>query len=166
MPLRGRKRDIWEGGHRIPSIISWPAIVQGDTGRVSWEMIFTHDFLATIMDVLQVKRTGEWNGRSILPLLKAPPAPAQSRMVYAEEDNVMPIHGMGWMFNGWDPKVNGTQTDFRYGRWKYVHNSKSCSYSDCRKPQQFDLATDLGDSVDVSAVVEFLSSHFCSVCIL
>lgn len=27
-PLRGRKRDIWEGGHRIPSIISWPAVVQ------------------------------------------------------------------------------------------------------------------------------------------
>lgn len=22
-PLRGRKRDIWEGGHRIPSIISY-----------------------------------------------------------------------------------------------------------------------------------------------
>ena len=44
-----------EGGHRIPSVVSWPAVVQGDSGRVSWEMIVTSDFLATIMDVLQVK---------------------------------------------------------------------------------------------------------------
>ena len=44
-----------EGGHRIPSVVSWPAVVQGDAGRVSWEMIVTSDFLATIMDVLQVK---------------------------------------------------------------------------------------------------------------
>ncbi len=132
-----------EGGHRIPSIVSWPAVVQGDTGRVSWEMIVTSDFLATIMDVLQVKcackhllqfRTiasrpsahmllgyvslslslslslpppppprrpahqSDWgmDGRSILPLLKAPPTPAQTQMVYANGENVMPIHGMGW----------------------------------------------------------------------
>ena len=55
-PLRGRKRDIWEGGHRIPSVISWPAVVKGDAGRVSWEQVVTHDFLATIMDVLNVSR--------------------------------------------------------------------------------------------------------------
>ena len=24
-PLRGRKRDVWEGGHRVPGIVSWPA---------------------------------------------------------------------------------------------------------------------------------------------
>ena len=28
-PLRGRKRDVWEGGHRVPGIISWPAVVTG-----------------------------------------------------------------------------------------------------------------------------------------
>ena len=28
-PLRGRKRDVWEGGHRVPGIISWPAMVDG-----------------------------------------------------------------------------------------------------------------------------------------
>lgn len=28
-PFRGRKRDVWEGGHRVPGIISWPAVIQG-----------------------------------------------------------------------------------------------------------------------------------------
>ena len=28
-PLRGRKRDVWEGGHRVPGIISWPQMVNG-----------------------------------------------------------------------------------------------------------------------------------------
>jgi hypothetical protein len=32
-----------------------------------------------------------------------------------------------------------------------VRNSKSCSNTDCKGPQLFDLATDLGEHVDVSA---------------
>jgi len=38
----------------------------------------------------------------------------------------------------------------QYGHWKFVHNTKSCSSSDCYQPQLFDLATDLSESVDVS----------------
>ncbi len=77
-PLRGRKRDIWEGGHRTPGIISWPAVVKGEAGRVSWEMAVTHDFIATMMDVLNVSRPetqAQWgfDGRSLMPLLEAPP---------------------------------------------------------------------------------------------
>ena len=51
-PLRGRKRDVWEGGHRVPGIISWPAVVHGPA-RTSWDTVVTMDFLATVMDVLQ-----------------------------------------------------------------------------------------------------------------
>ena len=50
-PLRGRKRDVWEGGHRVPGIVSWPARVQG-AARVSWDTVTTMDFLATVMEVL------------------------------------------------------------------------------------------------------------------
>ena len=73
-PLRGRKRDIWEGGHRVPGIISWPAFIKGP-GRVSWKTVSTIDFLPTIMDILNVKRPKSqenWamDGTSILPLLR------------------------------------------------------------------------------------------------
>ena len=87
--MRGRKRDTWEGGHRTPGVISWPAVVQGETGRVSWELALTSDFLATIMDVLNVTRPAnqaDWgvDGRSLMPLLRSPPAKVpQTRYVYA-----------------------------------------------------------------------------------
>jgi hypothetical protein len=70
------------------------------------------------MDVLQVERPAhqaDWgmDGRSILPLLEAPPAPAQNQRVYVDGTNVMPVHGMGWMFDGWDATQNETHRGFR-----------------------------------------------------
>lgn len=154
--LRGRKRDIWEGGHRIPSVVSWPAVVQGTEGRVSWEQVTTSDFLATIMDVLKVERPAsqaDWgmDGRSIMPLLTAPvPKVPQTRTVYQDGTNVMPVHPMGWMYNGWNASDPTTHYGFRYGQWKLVRNSKSCSADDCKVAQLFNLADDLGERFDVS----------------
>ena len=154
-PLRGRKRDIWEGGHRIPSVISWPAVVAGDAGRESWELVTTADFLTTIMDALNVTRPAaqaDWSvdGRSLLPLLRAPVEAfdKQTQTVYADGKNVMPVHPMGWMYNGWDDKT--ADLGFRFGQYKYVRGSKSCSNDDCKKPMLFDLAADLGEHTDLS----------------
>ena len=156
-PLRGRKRDVWEGGHRIPSIVSWPAVVQGTKGRVSWEQITTSDFLTTIMEVLDVQRPAhqaDWtvDGRSILPLLSAPVSAfeVQDRHVYAEGKNVMPIHPMGWMYNGWNATDGVTNLGFRYGHWKFVHRSKS-STGIYNNAMLFDLSSDLGERDDVSS---------------
>lgn len=43
--LRGLKRDVWEGGHRVPFIIRWPGRIK--PGRVSGETISQVDLLAT-----------------------------------------------------------------------------------------------------------------------
>ena len=80
-------------------------MVEGDVGRVSWELALTADFLPTIMDVLNVSRPAhqsDWgmDGRSMLPLLKAPVSALdrQDRGVYADGKNVMPPQPMGWMY--------------------------------------------------------------------
>tara|TARA_B110000483_G_scaffold46243_1_gene57740 strand:+ start:1772 stop:3991 length:2220 start_codon:yes stop_codon:yes gene_type:complete len=50
---RGKKFDIYEGGHRVPFIASWPG--QIPAGTVSDEVICTTDFIATVADLLDVE---------------------------------------------------------------------------------------------------------------
>jgi len=44
--MRGLKRDLWEGGHRIPFIVRYPGVVPA--GVVSNELICQTDLMATI----------------------------------------------------------------------------------------------------------------------
>ena len=109
--LRGRKRDIWEGGHRVPGVISWPSVVKGPA-RESWDLVITSDFLATVMEVLDVDRPKEqqdwgFDGVSAMPTLRG---------------EARPDRGMGWLFNGFPSHNKG----YVYGKWKYVSGSKSC----------------------------------------
>jgi len=50
--LRGSKADIWEGGHRIPFIARWPAVIQPST--VSDQLICLVDLFATMADILNL----------------------------------------------------------------------------------------------------------------
>ena len=47
-PLRGLKRNLWEGGHRVPFIVSWPDRVPA--GRVSGRLVSQTDLLPTLAD--------------------------------------------------------------------------------------------------------------------
>ena len=44
-PLRGKKSQLWEGGHRVPFIVRWPARIQPG---VSEDLVSTLDMPATI----------------------------------------------------------------------------------------------------------------------
>lgn len=48
-PLRGLKRDIYEGGHRVPFIVRWPG--QVPAGRVSAGLVSQIDLMATLAAV-------------------------------------------------------------------------------------------------------------------
>jgi len=49
-PLRGLKRDIWEGGHRVPFVVKWPGVVPA--GKVSEALISQVDVFATLAAVV------------------------------------------------------------------------------------------------------------------
>lgn len=48
-PFRGIKSDIYEGGHRVPLIISWPEKIQKN--RVSDQLIGLNDLIATLTSI-------------------------------------------------------------------------------------------------------------------
>ena len=48
--LRGVKRDLWEGGHRVPFLARWPAEIPA--GKVQDEVICLTDLMATIAAIV------------------------------------------------------------------------------------------------------------------
>lgn len=67
--LREGKATIFEGGHRVPCIIKWPAQVQA--GTVCNELASTIDLFPTIAEILDLELPSKKiDGISILPLLK------------------------------------------------------------------------------------------------
>jgi arylsulfatase A len=67
--LRGAKRDLWEGGHRVPFVARWPARIK--PGTVSGETICHVDFTRTVASILGVALPGDAaeDSYNILPAL-------------------------------------------------------------------------------------------------
>lgn len=71
-PYRGRKRDLYEGGVRVPGILVWPDQVR--EGRVTDAPCVTSDYLPTVMEVLgETHDERPLDGESILPLIQGKP---------------------------------------------------------------------------------------------
>jgi arylsulfatase A-like enzyme len=66
-PLRGIKRDLYEGGIRVPMIVRWPAKIK--PGQVSDFVWANWDFLPTAADIAMAKPPKGIDGLSVLPLL-------------------------------------------------------------------------------------------------
>jgi arylsulfatase A len=69
-PLRGLKRDIYEGGHRVPFIIKWPGVLE--PGSSSDALVSQIDLMATLAAVLEVDLpdTAAEDSHNLLPLLQ------------------------------------------------------------------------------------------------
>lgn len=119
-PLRGYKRDAWEGGHRVPYIVRWPGVVQPAT--VSDELVHHADLIATFAELWGVRLpadAGE-DSFSLLPVLKGGRGPVRAHAVSCS--------------------ANGVQT-FREGPWKLICTAK---------PQLYHVALDVAEREDLA----------------
>jgi len=66
-PFRGGRGDLYEGGLRVPMIVSWPGKIPA--GQVSDFPCAAWDFLPTVADIASVKPEAGLDGISILPTL-------------------------------------------------------------------------------------------------
>src|SRR5690625_7351107 len=48
-PLRGGKRDLYEGGIRVQFIALWPGVIEA--GRVRYHISGFHDMMSTVSDI-------------------------------------------------------------------------------------------------------------------
>jgi arylsulfatase A-like enzyme len=71
--FRGHKADIYEGGHRVPFIVRWPAAIKA--GSENDETICTADLMATCAVIVgyTLKDNEGEDSYNLLPLLKGEP---------------------------------------------------------------------------------------------
>lgn len=69
--MRGRKIDLWEGGHRVPCFIRWPAGRLRPPGDIA-ELTEVQDILPTLVELcrLRTPRRAQFDGLSLAGLLR------------------------------------------------------------------------------------------------
>lgn len=127
-PLRGIKRDLYEGGIRVP-FIAWGKGVAKN--RVVAEPLANWDIFPTVADLTGTSKTllGGLDGLSFANLLQGKKSLAK------------PHEYLYWEFyeRGFDQAV-------RMGNWKAIRQRSLGN-----KMELFNLATDLGETIDVAA---------------
>ncbi len=123
-PLRGIKRDLYEGGIRVPAIARWPAVIR--PGQVSDHVWAFWDFLATCAELAGAAAPRGIDGLSILPVLQGGRAPGHEYLY-------------------WEFHERGFHQAVRFGDWKAIRFGRS------RPVELYDLAEDVGETRDLAA---------------
>jgi hypothetical protein len=66
-PFDGIKRDLWEGGFRVPTIAWWPGHIPA--GRIAFEPSQSQDWMATFAELAGVPSPARCDGVSLVPSL-------------------------------------------------------------------------------------------------
>lgn len=114
-PLRGKKAETWEGGQRVPAIITWPKRIP--PGIVSDEFVSTLDLYPTLAKITESKIPDglTMDGMEISEFLFSPETiklPERPFYYYARNGNVEAIRLGKWKLHiekskGWNEDING-----------------------------------------------------------
>ena len=128
-PLRGYKRDLYEGGIRVPLVARWPGKIEAgaETDHISafW------DFLPTVCDLAGVKTPRGIDGVSFAPSLLGSGDQQAHSFLY-------------WAFH-----ERGGRVAVRKGDWKLV--KYDVDKNPKAKWELYDLSKDIGETRDVSS---------------
>jgi arylsulfatase A-like enzyme len=126
-PLRGTKRDLYEGGIRVPTIMHWPGHIPA--GSESEVLAYFPDLFPTLTELAGLDRDRHADGISLVPTL-------------LHDGLHQPSHdALYWEFH----ESGKSSQAVRLGRWKAV-----------RKPigtgaiELYDLETDLGETTNLA----------------
>lgn len=124
-PFRGHKRDLTEGGIRVPLIVHWPARIAA--GQVSAHVGAFWDFLPTLAELAYTDPPKDTDGISFAPTLQGQTQTNHHEYLY------------------WEFHERGFQQAVRAGEWKGIRPQVD------EKLQVFNLKQDPGEKTDVAA---------------
>jgi arylsulfatase A-like enzyme len=128
-PFKGHKRDLYEGGIRVPMIARWPG--QIPAGAVSGHVGAFWDVMPTVCDIAGIRTPDGIDGISMLPALRKDEALQKEH------------HHLYWEFH----ELGGRQA-VRSGKWKAVRYS--VSYNRDKGVELYDLEKDRAEKNDVA----------------
>ena len=124
-PLQGYKRDMYEGGIRVPMIVRWPGKIPAQkTSDAPW---YFADFLPTAANLAQIAPPEGIDGISILPTLLARTQDTSDRFLY------------------WEFFERGFQQAVRWRNYKAIRAKQG------QPLLLFDLSKDIGETRNVAA---------------
>jgi arylsulfatase A-like enzyme len=126
-PLRGIKRDLYEGGIRVPMIVQWPARIQ--KGRVSDQIVTFWDFFPTAAELAGTTAPPGIDGISLVPALLGKEQTKQHEFLY------------------WEFHERGFTQAVRMGDWKAVRSGGHAE----APLELYDLSKDLGEKNNLAA---------------
>ena len=124
-PFRGRKRDLYEGGIRMPTIAWWPGMVPAGTTTDHVSALW--DFMATACDLADVSHCPANDGISYLSA------------ALGEGGSQEKHDFLYWEFN----ERQGPIQALRAGKWKLVKFLN-------KAPELYDLSADPGETNDLA----------------
>ncbi|MGA5193934.1 sulfatase-like hydrolase/transferase [Streptomyces exfoliatus] len=122
-PLAGNKGSLQEGGIRVPSVLRWPARIDG--GQVSRVPLFSPDWTATLLELAGARPD------------PAHPLDGTSLARYLLRGDEVPERDLFWRVRG--------ERALRRGDWKYYRGKSG-------RDQLFHLGRDVREQADLAAV--------------
>lgn len=122
-PLRGFKRDLYEGGIRVPLIVRWPGGVKPGVSR---HVCAFWDILPTLGEITGQPVPANLDGLSFAPTLLGQPGQKHHDHLY------------------WEFHEEGFAQAVRFGDWKAVRRGPAASV------EIYDLKDDIGETVDLA----------------
>lgn len=132
-PLRGQKGMFYEGGIRVPLIISWPGVIP--PGTTSDEPVISTDFFPTFLELAGVSQDGyKLEGESLMPILSGDEESLQRDAIF-------------WHFPGYLPRRARPLSVIRQGDYKLIENFEDGSL------ELFNLANDPNERQNIVALM-------------
>ncbi len=131
-PLRGIKRDLYDGGIRTPFVARWPGRIK--PGTESDHISAFWDVLPTMAELTGQPLPEQTDGISFLPTLLG-----QEKQQHRHK------------YLYWEHRANKPDRAVRMGKWKAVEQNPKGKGNQPRKLELFDLTDDLGEQKDVAA---------------
>lgn len=116
-PLRGLKRDVYEGGHHVPFIVRWPGVTEA--GLVSPALVSQVDIMATLAAVVEFDLPDDQaaDSHDLVPLLKGKVESVRTSHVHNTFKDEYAIRDGDWVL------VNATKKSKHAGnrKWEQKH---------------------------------------------